>query len=199
MKRVILTTNEHAIQEVKARAKKATDMLNQFIEKAETEAKVKFSNEEKIQLKENGAEFLNNHFKAKYPFPQLSDKYNLEALEVDLDGLLKHNKKVLWQDYKLELNKNGAFELDGEPEQLQSCYTYVETEKQAEALKLAEDISELLNKAADLGYLNNRSLPNVRDLGDLLWAENVKEVVDGREVYKSTVIPNKGRISRLMK
>ena len=199
MKKVILTTNEHAIQEVHARANTAKKLLNQFIQKAEAEAKVKFSNEDKIQLKDNGSDFLTEYFKSKFPIPGATDEFNLQALNVDLNGLLKHNRKDLWQAYNFKLTKNG-FELEGEPEQLKDCYTYVETEKQAEALKLAEDLSKLLNKASDLGYLSNKYLPKVKDLGDLLWTENAKEEGENGVInYKTVVTPNKGRISRLMK
>jgi len=147
----------------------------------------------KLKLKENGSEFLTEFFKSKFLIPGATDEFNLKALNVDLPELLTHNKKGQWSPYNLKLNKQGLFELDGDPEQLQNCHTYVESEKQAEALKLAEDISELLNKACDMGYLKGESIYLVKDMGDLLWSESIIGTT------KSKVVPNKGRISRLMK
>lgn len=193
MKKVILTKNEEAIQIIYRKAAEATKFLNNFVNQAETVAKIKFSNIDKISLMTNGTEFLTEYFKAKFPIPGATDEFNFQALGVDLEGLLKHNRKNIWQSYKFKLDKKGFFELDGEPEQIKACYTYVETEKQAEALLLGEDISALLNKAYELGYLEKRLITNVRNLGDLLdW-----ELIPG--TAKCKVVPNKILISRLMK
>ncbi len=191
MKKVILTTDQQAINEVYRQTDEAIELLNNFVNQAETVAKVKFSDMDKLSLMANGNEFLTNHFKSKFPIPGATDEFNLQALGVDLEGLLKHNRQDVWQAFKLKLNLDKEFHLDGDPDQLEACYTYVETKKQAEALKLAEDSSDIFNQLCELGYLENRLIHKVKDLGGLLdW-----ELIPGTTNCK--IVPNKHYISRL--
>lgn len=192
--KTLIYKDEKRLKEIYEMAGNAEKALNAFIEKAETVFKTEFSHDDRISLKDNGAEFMRNWIKQKYPFPEADDDFNQKALGIDIAPLVKLPRT--WQAYNFKLNEMGLFELDGEPEQAKRYFYYADTPKKTKALAMAKKLSKLINEASELGFLENRLLYQAREMGDILTTEQVK-VKDRANTHHTRIVPNVQRIARM--
>ncbi|MGN7514490.1 MAG: hypothetical protein ACTHOM_08950 [Allomuricauda sp.] len=114
------------------------------------------------EILEKGYDYVLDKLKAKFPFPNATIEFNYEAMGVDPSPLENELFKIPRIHRSLEYSAlNGVwFEITEEGhEAIKSKYAITaNTDKQKEALKFAEELSELFNKyrwiPSKLGFHN---------------------------------------------
>lgn len=124
--------------------------LTSFIDSVERVLKIQLTNEDKIQLKDFGVEFIEEHLRKLFQFNSASRKFNLEALGMlEIETIIEFYKKNShnWQGYKFNL-KNSSFEIPKEyfEDLIEQNSTYTEIESQNKLIEIAEKIAELHNE-----------------------------------------------------
>ncbi|MEG9326550.1 hypothetical protein V6B16_01255 [Salinimicrobium catena] len=154
MKKQIIYTDHANIKKDNVQGKVQEKVLNDFITRAEEECKTTFTDEEKVELKNNAEGFLRAYLKKFYQFPNASDEFNIQALGVDLNSLTNQfkGKAKNWNKYPYQI-KEGLFTLDTEA--IEKRYTkYTSNEFQSDAVELANDLIKLVEKGIEKGIIN---------------------------------------------
>lgn len=189
-KKILLTTDETKIAEIRKHAKASATHLNNLIKRCEDVCKTTFNKDQRDQIRDNGIDFIKDYFKPKHQFPNADEAFNLAAIGIDLQPLENYfsSNTPSWRNYPIEQNDKGIFNLVGEPKQIEACYHYAETPRQIEAFDIATKISVLLNKAVKLDFINKREIHNVSSLGNIITTVSSKnEVVPNLELIKRLV------------
>ncbi|WP_417237376.1 hypothetical protein [Bizionia paragorgiae] len=191
--KTLLTKNEQAIADILKQAETGKEKLNKFIQRAEKVCKNNFTDQEKELLRTQGGKFLIEWARAKYKFPEADDKFNQQAIGIDVNGLIAEHAKEskYWLSYNYKKDESGGYILNGKPEQAKRYYKYIESEKQAKAYKIANQLSDLLNESSELGFVGNHDLTKLTLFGDIL------NITQSSTTAKPKVIPNKDRIARI--
>lgn len=159
-KKILLHTDQKKIEAIKKEAVKSAESLNTLIKECEKVCRTTFDKHQRDQVRDTGMAFIKEYFKPQFQFPNADEKFNLQALGIDLAPLENAMAKSypIWREYPIEQNENGIFELVGEPKQIQSCYTYTENEKQVRAYELAVKITDLINTAIEEKFIPDREI-----------------------------------------
>lgn len=101
MKKQVLHIDKHTIRTANAQAPKQAGILNDFITETEEYLKTSFSPEDRVKLKENAGSFLREWVKPLYQFPNATPEFNLQALGIDLKGIISdfNKKSKEWNKY----------------------------------------------------------------------------------------------------
>lgn len=170
--RAILKQDLKAIEQAKLAIARNANKLNIFIEMAERELRTSFTTAEKINIREEGIEFINRIVKSRYHFPDASQEFNEKALGLNLKPLRAYytSNHLLWERYYQEINKDGLFaptDIENLPEVTRHT-KYVENLKQEMALKQAKQLSRVLNKMQENGFItpygHGAQIENVTDI-----------------------------------
>ncbi len=170
--RTLLKQDLKAIEQVKEAIHRNANKLNIFIEMAERELRITFTNAQKQKISDEGIGFINDFVKSKYKFPDADQDFNEKALGLSLKALREYYRSnhLHWERYPQVINKNGAFvpvEVDNLPEVTRHT-KYVENQKQETALKQAQQLSKVLNKMQENGFVtpygHGSEIENVTDL-----------------------------------
>jgi hypothetical protein len=155
-KETLIRVDKNAIERTKQYLRTRTELLNKFVEVSENTLKANFDDKEKINLKDNGLDFVNEWIKPKFKFPDADDTFNLQALGIDLAPIRSFwdaNQKQ-WKSLPVEIN-NGKFiiqNMDALPE-VTKHYYYAKNERQEKAFKKATEICKALNRLLDKGLI----------------------------------------------
>lgn len=168
-KGILLHTDEKRIKQIRKDAIDSANELNNLIVKLEKICKTNFNKEQRDNIRDNGFKAIQNIYKPSFNFPAADDNFNYKALGISLDdisGCFIHYGT--WVDYPIEQDKNGIFEVVGEPEQLNSCYTYTQNDTQVEAYNMAVQITDLINAAIEKGFIHERQAFKFIAIGGIL-------------------------------
>ena len=191
----VLHVDKFSITRANGQGATQETVLNDFISSTETKLKTSFSQEEKVKLKDNAEGFLKSWIRQFYDFPNASDKFNIEALGVDLEGISQEfkNKSKLWSKYPYLLEE-GVFKLNTEA--IQEKYTtYTSNEFQSEALEIAQELIKLVERAQLKGILNTdpHTSIKIREAFKGILALNIQEDKP-HNLIPNPAIPHLGKI-----
>ncbi|HTO36541.1 MAG TPA: hypothetical protein VLZ72_09890 [Flavobacterium sp.] len=150
----VLFADEKAITNEKKVIETGFDLLNQAIREAESLLNAKLSGKQKMEIVENGRTFVQNELRKKYQFKNADDDFNLQAMGVNpepLYGFLKTNA-IKWQSVDFEADKDEIKLSEVQPLIERHTY-YLETERQKEALEIAQKLADVLNEANEKGFV----------------------------------------------
>lgn len=172
-KKVFLYKDQQVIDGIITQMDESAAILNEFIFSVEETMKVIFTDEEKIQFKENGIEIIKEKVRALYPFSAADERFNLEAMGMlKLESLydfynLNYSK---WIYFKYVLNEKGQFEIHEKEikNTIENYSLYTENQKQNESLRIAESLVKLFDEAENLGLLNEYGRQHITSVFDLL-------------------------------
>lgn len=195
-KKVFLYKDQQVIDGTITQMGEAAAILNEFIFSVEETMKVNLTDEEKIQVKDNGTEFIKAKIKESFPFPLANESFNLEAI-----GMLK--LESLYQFYNLNcgkwisfnyvLNDKGQFELHEKEikNTIESFSYYTQNPQQNESLRIAESLVKLFDEAESLGLLNEYGRQHITSVIDLLTVNVHPEVGEYRIMVNKRFLNSK--------
>jgi len=133
--------------------------VNQIIPRVEEVLKRKLTDPEKRELADNGYEFVMALLRDQYPFKSASDKFNLEAMGLNIDPLLGDLRRMP-EIYCHTVIKKGFFELSDKTieEVIEANSLYTETDKENETLELARALEAAANLSIEKGFTNEFAL-----------------------------------------
>jgi hypothetical protein len=171
--KVFLYKNEEGINATIKQLEEGKDALNLFILSTERIMRTKFNNDEKIELKNNGIDFIKETLKQIYPFKEADEQFNLEAMGMSEIQNSYHSYNVnssKWLNFNYFLNEKGTFELEeNEIENIIESFSfYTENQKQNECLRIAEGLVSLFDEADELGLLKELGRQQISNVFDLL-------------------------------
>lgn len=168
----LLYKNQDGINAETTQIESGATALNGFISEAETVLRCKFTDKEKEALQSDGIGFIKNLVKAKFPFPDASEDFNLESMGLtkvkNLYSTYERNSGT-WIYFDYTLTK-GVFEVSKKQKEktIQSFSYYTQTERQNEVLALAEKMVLLFDEADNLGVLNGNGRQQITNVFDVL-------------------------------
>lgn len=167
-KEEVLFADEKAITNEKKVIETGFDLLNQAIREAESLLNAKLSGKQKMEIVENGRTFVQNELRKKYQFPNADDDFNLQALGVNPERLysfLKSNS-VKWKSLAFEIKGNEIVLSEKQPLIERHTY-YLETERQKEAMELAQKLADVLNELDEKAFISG-NYSNIRQVIDII-------------------------------
>jgi hypothetical protein len=179
--KVLLYKNEEGINATIKQMEEGKEALNLFILSTERVMRTKFDDDDKIELKDNGIEFIKETLRKHIAFPLASEEFNLEAMGLqevsDLYKSFEYNSGK-WLYFNYFLNEKGLFELEENEikNTIESFSAYTENEKQNQYLRIAEGLVSLFDEAEELGMLNEYGRQQISNVCDLLTV-NVHPVI----------------------
>lgn len=125
-----------------------------------------FTKEQKIQIKSNAYEFLNQFLENIKPFKNADLDFNLQSMGLqEAKGILHEWKRRTneFKSYDFELNDKNRFEVpDSQIQSIKERYTvYTTTPEQNVRLELAKELETLLNKAVSINMISVYSRPSI--------------------------------------
>ncbi|MDF0706611.1 hypothetical protein [Flagellimonas okinawensis] len=158
----VLGYNRDGVRIMTEQESKKVNEINEAFQAVDDFFGEKPTEKQRREILEKGYDFVLEKLKAKFPFPNATKEFNYEAMGVDpspLESLLTvASKRHKFLEYSA---LNGAwFEITEKGHQaIKSKHAIIaNTDKQKEALKFAEELSELFNKyrwiPSKLGFHN---------------------------------------------
>lgn len=121
--------------------------LTFFIESVQRILKISLTNEDKIQLKDFGSEFIEEHLRKLFTFNGASREFNLTALGInEIESVLEfyNQHSDNWQSYNFELTKDVFKEPKNFVNALTETYSvYTDNETQNKLIELSKKIISL--------------------------------------------------------
>lgn len=157
MEKQIISIDNNRIQKSKIQGEKYQTLLNDFIAKVETECKNSFTDEEKIELKNNAPNFLLNWAKQFFQFPNATEEFNLQALGLDLGTLISEfiaNSKH-WKHYPYIL-EGDKFIYDYKTIEEESK-SFTTNEFQNDCVNMANELIDLVERGIEKGIISTES------------------------------------------
>lgn len=184
--RQLLFFDEHrynnAIQQYYTRNMAA---MNKALPKVEIALKRSLTGEEKVSVAVFKSEGVMRMLRDNFPFKNSDDDFNLRAIGLHIQPLLNEINSIngLPQDVESLSVKEGQVCLSDQFLQIlqESCSIYTSSEKQNEAINVAEDVVKALEAAKEIGlqidfHTLARSLPFVNFSGDLFGRDTTMAV-----------------------
>lgn len=134
--------------------KKALELVSQAIEISEDILKEKLTGVQKLEVIKDGRSFVQNELRKKYQFKNADDDFNLQAMGVNPEPLYRFLKTnaIKWQGVHFEADKDEIKLSEVQPLIERHTY-YLETERQKEALEIAQKLADVLNEANEKGFV----------------------------------------------
>jgi len=153
MKKEVLYIDKWALNTANVQGVIQENILNNLISKTEEKLKNVFSDEEKVKLKDNAGGLLRSWIKQFYQFPNATDEFNNQAIGIDLEAIIRefYDKSKLWNKYLLNI-VDGKFQYD-QKGTIKRYTTFTSNEFQNNALSLANELIELVDKGIKQGIL----------------------------------------------
>ncbi|HUH26657.1 hypothetical protein [Gelidibacter sp.] len=146
--------------------------LNDFINQIESTLSLTLTNREKEAIQANGLKPIYDDLKTKFPFPNASNEFNLQALGIDLKPLerLYIRSSAMWCDYNYQLNKEGVFEATKEAlkNAIDRHIYYTTNDNQNLALKLAKELELMFSNVETAGHLKKYNRNIIEEVTGLL-------------------------------
>tara|TARA_R110002072_G_scaffold72354_1_gene173010 strand:+ start:30022 stop:30624 length:603 start_codon:yes stop_codon:yes gene_type:complete len=183
----LLFEDVKSIEKEEKRIKTGTDRLNSFVEVAQG-LLGPLDNEQRHELWKRGRKFIEEQIKSQYPFPNGSDKFNLEALGMDPEPLYKFYRDhgQYWHGINFRIDEEGIFIPEEKQSGIETHKYFIETERQQKILYLAEKFQQLFEQADELKAVPSSELD--RRTCKLLLGEMMK-------YEKGTIVPDVERIA----
>lgn len=156
--------------------KKALELVSQAIEISEDILKEKLTGVQKLEVIKDGRNFVQNELRKKYQFPNADDDFNLQAMGVNPEPLYRFLKTnaIKWQGVHFEADKDEIKLSEVQPLIERHTY-YLETERQKEALEIAQKLADVLNEANEKGFVTG-SFSEIRKCISILDDANRHDV-----------------------
>jgi hypothetical protein len=183
-KKELLYVNQEGIEAQTKQIESGATALNGFILEAESVLKCKFTDKEKQALKSDGIAFIKGLVKAKFPFPDASEDFNLNSLGLTnvknlYSNYERNSGSWIYFDYALTKGVFEASRLEKD-KTVQSFSYYTQNEKQNRVLELAEKMIVLFDEAEKLGVLNGHGRKHITNVFDVLTVDVHPEIKEYR-------------------
>lgn len=156
--------------------KKALELVSQAIEISEDILQEKLTGVQKLEVIKDGRNFVQNELRKKYQFKNADDDFNLQAMGVNPEPLYRFLKTnaIKWQSVHFEADKDEIKLSEVQPLIERHTY-YLETERQKEALEIAQKLADVLNEANEKGFVTG-SFSEIRKCISILDDANRHDV-----------------------
>lgn len=153
-KKEVLFRDEREVEKESQVIKKALELVCQAIEISEDILKEKLTGVQKLEVIKDGRNFVQNELRKKYQFKNADDDFNLQAMGVNPEPLYRFLKSnsIKWQSVDFEVKKDKVVLSEVQPLIERHTY-YLETERQKEAMELAQKLADVLNEANEKGFV----------------------------------------------
>jgi hypothetical protein len=167
-KRVLLSYNEEGFNNEVENLQKQCDAFNLQIGNARRilRHEDEFTSEQKLSIKENAFQFLNDFLNEIKPFKNADLDFNLEAIGMnEAKGILQEWKTRTneFRAYEFELNGLNRFEVT--EKQIQNAKerntVYTDSIEQNIRLEVASELAKTLNRFFDLGMISIYNRPTI--------------------------------------
>lgn len=164
---VLMYVNHEKIDGEMKNAKEHAERINSGLAQLEKFLEKDLTDQEKIQLLENGPGYLHEKLKEQFQFPNATDQFNLEAMgKVEEYTRMKHltsNIHAAFHAYDFEVNDGEVVLSENGSEAIIEKNTHsTQNDAQSEAFKLAEKLVKDLNKAKDKEWITRYDLEQVK-------------------------------------
>lgn len=151
----LMYVNEYELSRVKQQICDAEKALNKFVSFAVlvigelSEKKIK-------ELPSNAVAIIQEELKAKYPFPNADDKFNLNAMGINPEPVYAMHQQLypMWQPFKFDYRKE-EFVANKEQWQLDNCYIYADTPERKKFFEMVNKTMEVYNEMKDAKLLRH--------------------------------------------
>lgn len=153
-KKEVLFRDEREVARVNQVIKKALELASKAIEISEDILQEKLTGVQKLEVIKDGRNFVQNELRKKYQFKNADDDFNLRAMGVNPEPLYRFLKTnaIKWQSVHFETDKDEIKLSEVQPLIERHTY-YLETERQREALEIAQKLADVLNEANEKGFV----------------------------------------------
>lgn len=153
-KKEVLFRDEREVVRVNQVIKKALELASKAIEISEDILQEKLTGVQKLEVIKDGRNFVQNELRKKYQFKNADDDFNLRAMGVNPEPLYRFLKTnaIKWQSVHFEADKDEIKLSEVQPLIEKHTY-YLETERQKEALEIAQKLADVLNEANEKGFV----------------------------------------------
>src|SRR5690554_1289695 len=175
-KKEILFRDERESSRESQVIKKALELVSQAIEMSEDILKEKLTGVQKLEVIKDGRNFVQNELRKKYQFKNADDDFNLQAMGVNPEPLYRflESNSIKWQSVDFEVKKDKVVLSEIQPLIERHTY-YLETERQKEALEIAQKLADVLNEANEKGFVTG-SFSEIRKSINILDDANRHDV-----------------------
>lgn len=153
-KKEVLFRDEREVARVNQVIKNALELVCQAIEISEDILQEKLTGVQKLEVIKDGRNFVQNELRKKYQFKNADDDFNLQAMGVNPEPLYRflESNSIKWQSVDFEVKKDKVVLSEIQPLIERHTY-YLETERQKEALEIAQKLADILNEANEKGFV----------------------------------------------
>lgn len=174
---MLIYIDDRKVEDENKKIDSATEYLNSFYKQVEAFLGNLLPDEVKL-LPTNAKAVIMDNLRKRYEFPNASDKFNLDALGIDITDILSLHKQTArhWTKYKFKYSEN-AYTIDDKRKYLEQHYAYANTDKEKVLAFKYEELVNLYNELAELGVSVSRTgfykaFPDV--FGDVRDSEYVR-------------------------
>ena len=164
---VLMYVDHERIDATLKSAKEHAERINRGLSQIEDLLETELSDQEKLELLQNGFPYLQQRIKEQFQFPKAPDQFNLESMGKVQE--FEQSKSTMSQicaafqayDYTVEA---GTIVLTSEGNEAitEKNTHYTKNEAQTDAFKLAEKLVKDLNKAKDREWITRYDVEAVR-------------------------------------
>ncbi len=145
MKQILLYTNQTELNNTKRKATQGQKDLNSYIALIEQLTSLNLSKEDKIKIKINGLDYLENNL--KFSLPNAPEKLKYESIGIDIEKI-KRASTESWKYFEFKQDDKGNFEL-AEQQPLFEVHKRYATPRQLIVLEQSKTLADALNDASE--------------------------------------------------
>lgn len=163
-KKEVLFVNEIQLAKDKKTINNALEIVSKVIEISEDILQEKLTGVQKLEVIKDGRNFVQNELRKKYQFKNADDDFNLQAMGVNPEPLyrfLSSNVTKL-KNIHFEVKKNEVVLSKVQP-LIERNIFYLTTDKQKDALDVAQKLVDVLNEADEKGLVFH-NFPKIKEV-----------------------------------